>query len=130
MQTNFQNHTGRKIAKIRELKGMKQETLAQKLGVSQQTISAMENSEEIDDVKLSEIATALEVSKEVIKAFNEDAIVNYFANFYDNSANNGAIHGFECTFNPIDKVVELYERLIDLEREKNEVYKELFKRNM
>ena len=31
------NHIGRKIARIRELRGMKQDALAEALGVSQQT---------------------------------------------------------------------------------------------
>jgi transcriptional regulator with XRE-family HTH domain len=45
-------HLGRKISRIRELRGMKQETLAAALGVSQQAISKLEQSEYIDDEKL------------------------------------------------------------------------------
>ena len=41
------NHIGRKIARIRELRGMKQETLAQELGISQQSISHIEQSEHV-----------------------------------------------------------------------------------
>jgi len=61
------NHIGRKISRIRELKDMKQEALAQALGISQQTVSAIENSETIDDEKLIEVAKALGVSVEAIK---------------------------------------------------------------
>ena len=61
------NHIGRKISRIRELKDMKQEALAQALGTNQQAISAMENSETIDDEKLAEVAKALGVSAEAIK---------------------------------------------------------------
>lgn len=43
------NHIGRKISRIRELRDMKQEALAQALGTNQQTISAIENSETIDE---------------------------------------------------------------------------------
>ena len=46
------NHIGRKIARIRELRGMKQETLAQELGISQQSISHIEQSETLDNAKL------------------------------------------------------------------------------
>jgi transcriptional regulator with XRE-family HTH domain len=42
-------HIGRKISRIRELRGMKQEALAQALGVSQQTVSNIENSESVED---------------------------------------------------------------------------------
>ena len=65
-----QNHIGRKISRIRELKDMKQEALAQALGTSQQTVSAIENSETIDDAKLEEVAKALGVSVEAIKNFS------------------------------------------------------------
>lgn len=65
------NHIGRKISRIRELKDMKQEALAQALGTNQQAISAMENSEIIDDEKLVEVAKALGVSVEAIKNFTE-----------------------------------------------------------
>jgi len=65
------NHMGRKISRIRELRDMKQEALAQALGMSQQTISAIENSETIDDEKLIEIAKALGVTPEAIKVFQK-----------------------------------------------------------
>ena len=45
-------HIGRKISRIRELRGIKQETLAQELGVSQQAVSKLEQSEAVDDDKL------------------------------------------------------------------------------
>ncbi|HTN20446.1 MAG TPA: helix-turn-helix transcriptional regulator [Pelobium sp.] len=35
-------HIGRKISRIRELRGMKQEALAQELGISQQAVSKLE----------------------------------------------------------------------------------------
>jgi len=42
-------HIGRKISKIGELRGMKQETLATKLGISQQAISKIEQSAEVEE---------------------------------------------------------------------------------
>lgn len=116
-------HIGRKISRIRELRGMKQETLAQALGVSQQSVSNMENSEELDDMKLDEVAKALGVTKEAIKAFSEEAVFNYFSTYNDNSS--GPITNNQCTFNPLDKLVEvyeenkkLYERLLESERKR------------
>ncbi|ABQ05633.1 DNA-binding transcriptional regulator, XRE-family HTH domain [Flavobacterium johnsoniae] len=117
------SHIGRKISRIRELRDMKQEALAQALGTSQQTISALENSEEIDDEKLKQIAKALGVSVEALKNFSDEAAINYFNNFYDNS--NGTNFGTNnnCTFNPLDKLIEayeenkkLYERLVQAEK--------------
>jgi transcriptional regulator with XRE-family HTH domain len=40
-------HIGRKISKIRELRGMKQEYLAAELGISQQMVSKIEQSGDI-----------------------------------------------------------------------------------
>jgi len=124
------NHIGRKISRIRELKDMKQEALAQALGISQQTVSAIENSETIDDAKLSEVAKALGVSAEAIKNFTEENRISYFNNFYDNSTNtgiNGMFNPSHCTFNPLDKVVELFERLVQAEKEKVEYLEKLLK---
>jgi transcriptional regulator with XRE-family HTH domain len=121
------NHIGRKISRIRELKDMKQEALAQALGTNQQSISAMENSETIEDERLLQVAKALGVSPEAIKNFTEENMINYFNSFYDNSSSQGNSfnQGMYATFNPLDKVVELYERLVLAEKEKNEYLEKL-----
>ncbi|AYN04937.1 helix-turn-helix domain-containing protein [Flavobacterium sp. 140616W15] len=124
-------HIGRNISRIRELKGMKQEILANAIGVSQQSVSNIEASETIDKDKLIEIAKALGVTVEAIENFSEESVFNYFNTYYDTkdsvinagnlcSANN-------CTFNPLDKVVELYERLVQAEKEKVEYLEKLLK---
>ncbi|MFI0428659.1 helix-turn-helix domain-containing protein [Mariniflexile sp. HMF6888] len=117
------NHIGRKISRIRELRGMKQETLAEKLGISQQSVSNLEQSEKIEDDKLVQIANALGVTKEAIENFSEEAVFNYFSNFYDNST--AQVNHNNCTFNPLDKVVELYERLVQAEKDKIEYLEKL-----
>lgn len=117
-------HIGRNISRIRELREMKQEALAMAIGVSQQTISSIENSETVDDEKLQLIAKELGVSAEAIKNFSEEGVVNYFNTFNDSQGNFGSNN---CTFNPLDKVVELYERLVQAEKEKNEYLEKLLK---
>jgi transcriptional regulator with XRE-family HTH domain len=109
-------HIGRNISRIRELRGMKQEALAIAIGVSQQTISNIENSEVVEEDKLILIATELGVTPETIKNFTDEAVFNYFSNFYDSST--GQVNHNNCTFNPLDKVVELYERLVQAEKDK------------
>ncbi|MEH6679429.1 MAG: helix-turn-helix transcriptional regulator [Sediminicola sp.] len=123
------NHIGRKIGRIRELRGMKQESLAEELGISQQAVSKIEQSEKIEEEKLEQIAKALGVTKETIENFSEELAINYFNNFYDNSFSNsqGTFHPNNCTFNPIDKVVELYERLLIAEKEKIAYLEKLLK---
>ncbi|MFQ6600328.1 helix-turn-helix domain-containing protein [Flavobacterium sp. C3NV] len=120
------NHIGRKISRIRELRDMKQEALAQALGTSQQTVSAIENSETIDEEKLQEIAKILGVTVEGIKNFSEEAVLNIIGNtLNDNSVING--NAYNCNFNPLDKVIELYERLVLAEKEKVEYLEKLLK---
>ena len=119
MNATKQNHIGRKISRIRELRNMKQETLAQAMGTNQQAISILENSEVVEDEKLAEVAKALGVTVEAIKNFSEEAVINYFNNFSDNSINQGPIGTHNtCNFNPLDKVVELYKRLVQAEKDK------------
>jgi transcriptional regulator with XRE-family HTH domain len=120
------NHIGRKISRIRELRDMKQEALAQALGTNQQAIFAIENSETIDEEKLKAIAEVLGVSVEGIKNFSEEAVLNIIGNtLNDGSVING--NAYNCTFNPLDKVVELYERLVLAEKEKVEFLEKLLK---
>ena len=119
-------HIGRKIERIRTLKGIKQETLAAKLGMSQGTLSKIEQSEKVDEDKLKLIADALELSVDAIKNFNEDAIVNNIQNNYDSSVVNSQIN---YQFNSIEKIIELYERLLDTERKKNELLESFLRRD-
>ena len=119
-------HIGRKISRIRELRNIKQETLASELGVSQQTVSRLEQSETVEEDMLLKVAGVLGVPAEAIKNFSEEAVVNYFNTFNDSSSG----FNYHCTFNPIDKIVELYnekvvllERLLQAEKEKNELKK-------
>ncbi|OXG05311.1 DNA-binding XRE family transcriptional regulator [Flavobacterium araucananum] len=126
------NHIGRKISRIRELKDMKQEALAQALGTNQQAISIMENSETIEEEKLIEVAKALGVSLEAIKNFSEEGVFNYFNTFNDSGNNTFANN--VCHFNPLDKLIEsheqqikLYERLVQAEKDKVEYLEKLLK---
>jgi transcriptional regulator with XRE-family HTH domain len=121
------NHIGRKISRIRELRDMKQEALAQALGTNQQAISAIENSEILDEEKLVEIAKALGVSVEAIKNFSEEGVINYFNTFNESHGNYFASNNNTCTFNPLDKVIELYERLVQSEKEKVEYLEKIIK---
>jgi len=114
-------HLGRKISRIRELRGMKQEALAAELGISQQAISKLEQSEEIEDSTLEKIASALGLPTDAIRNFNEEAVFNIIGNtFTDSSSNN---NNYLCTINPLEKIIELYERLLASEKEKNDLLK-------
>ena len=123
------SHIGRKISRIRELRGMKQEALAAELGISQQAVSKIEQSAEVEDSALEKIALALGVPVEGIKKFNEEAVFNIIGNTVNNH-DQAAFFNYYPTFNPIDKLLELfeenkklYEQLLASEREKIEILK-------
>jgi transcriptional regulator with XRE-family HTH domain len=108
-------HHGRNIKRIREILGVKQEALAITLGNdwTQRRISLLEQKEEVDESIIDEIATALKVSPEAIKSFNEDAAINIIGNTVTNH-DNSSVFNYYPTFNPIDKIVELYDEKIAL----------------
>jgi len=127
MNSEATNHIGRKISRIRELKGMKQEAIAFELGISQQAVSKLEQSEEVEEEVLEKIAKALGVSSEAIKNFSDEAVINFIGNTYNDNA---ASYAQYYNFNPFEKIVTLYdekiallERLLESEREKVEILK-------
>ena len=119
-------HLGRKISRLRELRGMKQETLAEQLGISQQAVSKIEQSENVEEHTLERIAKALSVTPAAIKNFSEEAVINNIQNNYEGSSIHGGSVGQQyCTFNPLDKYIEaveenkkLYEALLKEKDEK------------
>ncbi|WP_456866073.1 helix-turn-helix domain-containing protein [Galbibacter sp. BG1] len=117
------NHIGRKISRIRELRGMKQEALAMELGISQQSVSLIEQSETIEDEKLEQVAKVLGVSVEGIKNFSDEAVFNIISNTYNNTSSDtstiiASSLNYQPTFNTFEKIVDLYERLLQAEKEK------------
>ena len=118
-------HQGRNVKRFREMLGIKQEGLAFQLGDdwNQKKISALEQKEVIDEPLLEQVAKLLKVPAEAIKNFDEEAAINVIGNnYHDNSTSNVNYH---CTFNPIDKIIELYDALVKSEKEKNELLQKL-----
>jgi transcriptional regulator with XRE-family HTH domain len=100
-------HLGQNIARLRGMRRMTQKEMAAKLELAQPEYSRIEQKAEIDEDLLALIATALEVTPEAIKNFNENAVFNNFScNFSEGSAN--TIY----QMNPIEKIIELYEAVI------------------
>ena len=126
-------HIGRNISRIRELRGMKQEALAAAIGVSQQSVSNIEGSEIVDEEKLNAIAEVLGVTADGIKNYSDEAVFNIIGNTVNNH-DNASFFQYQPTFNPLDKLVEayeenkkLYERLVQVEKDKNEYLEKLLK---
>lgn len=114
-------HEGRNIKRFREMLGMKQDALAFELGEdwTQKKVSQLEAKEKIETDILEQVAKILKVPSEAIKNFDVDQAVNFISNTVNNSDNatGNSLYNYQPTFNPIDKMVELYERMLEQQKE-------------
>ena len=129
-------HQGRNLKRFREMLGIKQEALAIELGEdwTQRRISLLEQREEIEPDILEQVAKVLKVPAEAIKNFDEEtAIFNIQHNYEGSTLNHSSNYqyNFQPTFNPIDKIVTLYDEKIELYerilKDKNEMIEQLQK---
>nr|WP_314492520.1 helix-turn-helix transcriptional regulator [uncultured Chryseobacterium sp.] len=135
-------HQGRNIKRFREMLGIKQEALAFDLGDdwNQKKVSLLEHKEIIDDSLLHKISEILKVPVEAFQNFNEQQALNIITNTFNddttvgddpmigNESDNSIVgnkesvvgstaENIQYSFNPIDKVVELYERMLAQQKE-------------
>ena len=138
-------HHGRNIRRTRVEKNMNQEGLSELVHLSQPAVSKYEKMRVIDDDMLQRFARALNVPFDYLKTLEEDAQTVVFENNTVNDSEQntggakisiGTVKSYtEDTdssndnrvnnFNPIDKITELYERLL---KEKDEKYAALERR--
>lgn len=116
-------HEGRNVKRIREILGIKQEALADELGLSQQAISSLEQKDKIDDKIMADVAKFLGISADAIKNFDEQATFNIINNTYHDNA--ASVH---YTFNPVEKIVELYDKLLKEKDEKIALYEKMMEK--
>lgn len=135
---NDKIHHGRNIKRFREMMGIKQEALAHELGSdwSQKKISLLEQKEEVEEELLKQVAEILKVPTEAVKNFSEEAAIQVFNNSFvsHDSSTLNAINNY-CSFNPLDKLIEvmeenkkLYKRLLKSESEKVELLKKMLEK--
>ncbi|SFG32336.1 helix-turn-helix domain-containing protein [Pontibacter chinhatensis] len=116
-------HLGDHVRRMRTALGVKQASLASELGTTQQNISRIEQEEDMDKATLEKIAKALGVTPEAIENFPEEGAMFNVQTLHDNASGNFNNY----TFNPIEKIVELYDALLKAEREKNELLERMLK---
>lgn len=115
-------HVGKNLQRVRVYFGVKQDALATDLGISQQAISKIEQQEEIEPDLLTKIANVLGVSPDIIREFDEErAVYNINNNNYRDATIAEGATAIVQQVNPVEKLVELYERLLKSEREKIEI---------
>ncbi len=97
----------------------------------------MEQSERIEDDVLERVAKALGVTPETVRNYSDEAAIYNIQNNYEGAQTEQFGNYNNCSFNPLDKLVEamdeikllheenrkLYERLLAAEREKVDFFK-------
>ncbi len=110
--------------------GIKQEALASDLGLTQSMISLYEAKKVIDDNMIEKFAKALGITPELIKDLEEDPVTVIIEN-NNIETNNGkgyvGIDNSTNNYDPIDKVIELFEKLLEKEQEKITLLEKLLK---
>lgn len=115
------NH-GANARRWREWRDVKQDVLADQIGVSQATLSGYEKKSRLDPDVIEKIAKALDIPEEAITEIGEGTSINIFSGTWQDNAN---CQNYNPTFNPLEKVVELYERLLKAEQEKVALLQEI-----
>lgn len=130
---------GANVRKLRQIMGMKQDTMAELLEASQQTVSRIEQKKVIDEETLTKIANILNVSPKIIQELEEsvNSIVIENNTFQAGSSNVGIVEQDNVdnkVIHPVDKIIELskehaslYERMLALEKEKVTLLEKLLK---
>lgn len=117
------SHIGRKVERIRRLRGMTQTDLGDLLGITKQAVSKMEQTEKFDNERLKQVAEALGVTEEGLKKFSEETVIYHTYNFYENSHVNASNIGPITTVENLhhfsmEQAVKLFEELLKIETEK------------
>ena len=123
-------HHGHAIKRIRHTLGIKQEVLADMMRTTQARISNCEQKKELEDEVIDKFAKALNVAPKLIKELEEDPITVIIENNrLDNNSGSAYnyIAGDSIINNPIDKIAELFEKLLEKEQEKIALLERLLK---
>ncbi|CAC9976123.1 helix-turn-helix domain-containing protein [Flavobacterium panici] len=110
-------HQGKNVKRFREMLNIKQEALAYDLGEdwNQKKISLLEQKDVIEDKLLKQISAILKIPVEAFQNFDEEQAINVISNtFTSNDTSTLNAVNPNCTFNPIDKIVQLYDEKIAL----------------
>ncbi|MEI2271696.1 helix-turn-helix domain-containing protein [Sphingobacterium sp. ML3W] len=107
-------HEGKNLKRIREIMGMKQEALGQKCEskFDQRKISNFESLWTIPEPTLEELANALGVTVDFIRAFNEEKAIYYIQHNRDSSKQNNLNHFPTITYESDNKIEALLEKLV------------------
>ncbi len=108
-------HVGRNVEVVRSFRGISKTEMAHRLDLAPEVYEQIERSEDIIDEVLNRIASEVDLDAEFIRwAVNAGATYN---NIQNNNTQDSSTGG-DYINNPVEKIVELYERLLESEKEK------------
>ncbi|MGK6353571.1 helix-turn-helix domain-containing protein [Parapedobacter sp. DT-150] len=118
-------HEGHNLKRIREIIGLKQSALGSLCPskFTQQRISEFENSIQIDEPILAELAEALGVTPEFVRNFREEKAIYNIQNYntFEVSEKSAGINNQPTiTHDSADKIAALLEKFIEEDRAKTE----------
>jgi len=127
-------HHGHAVRRIRNSMGIKQEALAADMGITQSLVSFYEQKKEMESEMIEKFAKALNISPELIKELEEDPLTIIIENnTFENNQKVSNIGNYIVEdssvnhFDPVDKIVELFEKLLEKEQKKIALLEKLLK---
>lgn len=105
-------HQGANIRRWREWRGVKQSTLAEKIGIPEPVLSSYEQQPQLDKELVTKIAKELDIPVEAISEMENGATVNIFSGTFSDNQAVQVSENYQPIFNAIDKFVEVYDKLL------------------
>ncbi len=125
--SNKYQKIGENLRKIREIKGIKQESIAKQLGITTNGYGKIERGETSLNIKrLEEIAQILGVNALDVMQFDENIIFNI--NSMSNSAPNGTVNNYSLSNEERQFLSEQIKSLTELVEKQNKLIEFLMKK--
>ncbi len=126
---------GHRIRKMRELRNLTQEHIANKLGISQSNYARMESNDiSIPEKRLAEISAILQTTPDAIRNFDEGVIFNITQGDYGNAGQHVTVNNYQISpeLQKLydDKIKLLEEKIIFLEERVNYMTKNLSEKGL
>lgn len=130
--TTHHIHHGHNIKRLREIQGVKQQSLALELGAgwSQKKVSLLESRPTISKELLAQVAAALGVAGEAIEHFQESNLSKHLTGMTTPFPNGSFPAGLELVGKLLELMEEncaLYHSLLEAEKEKNRLLEQNLK---
>ena len=113
-KNNNKIHHGQNVKLLRLIFNIKQDTLADSLDLSQQSVSRLEAKEKIDEETIEKIAALLKIPVEIIKKLNNELIINFLMETYCDSSEKVAKESdYQKIIHHLESITEMLKKKIE-----------------